>query len=52
MVLVNIDDTLADEAKKIVDEDKIEFPNFKNFVDKAIKRFIEVERLRIEEHKK
>ena len=52
MVLVNVDDTLAEEAKMIVEKEKVEFPTFKNFVDKSVKRFIEVEKVRIEEKEK
>ena len=38
--MIRIDDELQKEVTKIVDGDRIEYPSIKNFVDKAIVKFI------------
>ena len=41
MTQVNIEDVLIDEVKIIIEENKVEYPNIKNFVDKSVKKEIE-----------
>lgn len=39
--MVGLDDDLYDKVVKIVDNQPIEFPSIKNFIDKAIQREVE-----------
>ncbi len=41
MSMIRIDDELQRKVTKIVEKNKIEFPSIKNFVDKAIVKFID-----------
>lgn len=41
MALVEIDKELSEEIQKFVDADKIEYPSFKNFVNKVLKEKVE-----------
>lgn len=41
MSQVNIDDKVYDEIKQFVENNNIEYPSVKNFIDRQLKRIIE-----------
>ena len=45
MTLVDIDETIAEKINIIIEKNKIEYPSFKNFVNKVLKEKIEKEGL-------
>ena len=40
MSMIRIDDELQKKVTKFVEKDRIEFPSIKNFVDRAIVKFL------------
>ena len=51
MVLVNLDDTLYANLKLFLKDNTIEYPNLKNFVDRAVKNQLRIDTLRNKEQK-
>ena len=41
MSLLNIDDEIYDEVRKYVEENSIDYPSIKNFVDKTLREKVE-----------
>ena len=43
MVMVDVDEELYSEIKKVVEKDRVEYPTLQNFVNKAIRNLIQKE---------
>ena len=49
MVMVNLDDTIYENLKLFLKDNKIEYPTLKNFVDKSVQAKLKIDMIRQKE---
>jgi len=49
MTLVNVDDKLYLHVRRLVEQYNVDFPNIKNFIDRAVQKKIKIEMIRSKE---
>jgi len=49
MTLVNVDDELYKQVRKMVEMYSVDYPNIKNFIDRAVREKIKIDMIRDKE---
>ena len=52
MTMVNLDEELHDNVRKMVEFDPVENPHIKNYIERAVREKLRIDKIRIEQAKK